>query len=37
MTKQYKKEVSDYVEKNKKLLPRIAVRETIKKLKTGKK
>jgi 3-methyladenine DNA glycosylase AlkD len=37
MIKYHKKEVEEYVEQNKDSLPGIAVRETIKKLKTGKK
>lgn len=37
MTKQFKAEISEYLEKNQKTLPAIAVRETKKKLLTGKK
>ncbi|MDP2951009.1 MAG: DNA alkylation repair protein, partial [bacterium] len=37
LIKYHKKEVADYLKKNKNSLPKIAVRETEKKIKTGKK
>lgn len=37
MIRHYKQEVSDYVDANINTLPKIAVRETLVKLKTGKK
>jgi 3-methyladenine DNA glycosylase AlkD len=37
MIKHYRKEVTDYLKKNSDTLPKIAVRETTRKLETGKK